>query len=157
MICSIRNMFTLTVLSMGLFAAPAVTQRFVPIHGAFATTFVQVPTPNPAVFTLLISCVGQASHLGHSTASLVHAIDFSTSVQSGPSTYTAANGDQLFATYTGIAGAPGPNGVLQFSGTQTFTGGTGRFSGATGTSVVQGTANVVTGVGQFTFSGVISK
>ena len=157
MICSTHNMVTLTVLALGLLAAPATTQSSVPIHGTFATTFVQVPTSNPMVVTLLISCVGQAAHLGNSTASLVHTVDFSTAVQSGPSTYTAANGDQLFATYSGIAGAPGPNGVLQFAGVQTFTGGTGRFSGVTGTSLVQGTANVFTGVGQFTFSGIISK
>lgn len=157
MIRSTRKMLTLTVLALGLLAAPAATQRFVPIHGAFATTIVTVPTPNPFVFTLLVSFVGHASHLGHTTGNSVYTVDFSTGQQSGSSTYIAANGNQLYATYSGTFTPPDPNGVVQFSGTQTFTGGTGRFQGATGTTFGQGTANVSTGVGQYTFSGIISK
>ncbi len=41
------------------------------------------------------------------------------------STYTAANGDQLIATFTGI-GIPDATGRVCFTGTNTFQGGTGR-------------------------------
>jgi hypothetical protein len=49
----------------------------------------------------------------------------------GNLTLTAANGDQIFATVTGEAVGGTPD-RLQIVETATITGGTGRFSGATG-------------------------
>ncbi|MEO6596525.1 MAG: hypothetical protein ABIP94_17375 [Planctomycetota bacterium] len=140
-------------------AVPAVAQQFVPIQGTLTTTFVLAPTPVPGVFTLTFSSVGHVSYLGRTTGSSVHTVDqtVSPALQYGTNTYIAANGDSLFSTYSGTASPPDVNGVIQFSGTQTFTGGTGRFNGATGSTTLQGTANVYTGIGQFTFSGIISK
>jgi hypothetical protein len=160
-IAMIRRSRTLIALSiaLGVSAVPAVAQHFVPIHGTFTTTAVLVPTPVPGVFALTISSVGHVSHLGPTTGSSVHTVDqtVSPALQFGTNTYIAANGDRLFSTYSGTASPPNVSGVIQFSGTQTFTGGTGRFNGATGSTTVQGQANVFTGIGQFTFSGTISK
>src|SRR5215207_10605759 len=49
-------------------------------------------------------------------------------------TYTAENGDQLFAIFTGQLN--GPTGVI--TATVTYTGGTGRFAHATGTATLSG-------------------
>ena len=46
--------------------------------------------------------------------------------------HTAANGDQLFAENE-LTGCLVLGGVSHLSGTETITGGTGRFEGATGT------------------------
>ncbi len=54
---------------------------------------------------------------------------------------TAANGDQLFGTYAGTTSViqpPTPIGVFEMTGTLTFTGGTGRFTGAAGTTTMSG-------------------
>ena len=49
-------------------------------------------------------------------------------------TYTAANGDQLYATFSGEL-----NGVTgAISATVTYTGGTGRFANASGTATLSG-------------------
>lgn len=51
----------------------------------------------------------------------------------GAMTFTAANGDELFATYTGSAPFPGPGtDVVEATSHATVEGGTGRFEGATG-------------------------
>jgi hypothetical protein len=55
---------------------------------------------------------------------------------------TAANGDQLLGTYVGSASViqpPAPIGIFAISGTLTFTGGSGRFTGAAGTTTMSGT------------------
>jgi hypothetical protein len=55
---------------------------------------------------------------------------------SNAATYTAANGDELRTTNAGIA-TPSATG-LTLSGTETATGGTGRFANASGTAALNG-------------------
>ena len=86
---------------------------------------------------------GTATHVGKYTITNSHCVDPSTGALTGGSfVKTAANGDQLFGTYVGTAAviqAPAPIGIFQVSGTLTFTGGTGRFAGARGTTSMAGT------------------
>jgi hypothetical protein len=70
-------------------------------------------------------------------------------------TYTAANGDQLFTTFSGTGTLP-VNGIVSYSGTETVTGGTGRFAGATGSFLRAGTVTIATSTGQFETSGTLS-
>jgi hypothetical protein len=49
-------------------------------------------------------------------------------------TYTAANGDQIYATFTGELN--GVTGVI--TATVTYTGGTGQFANASGTAILSG-------------------
>lgn len=46
-------------------------------------------------------------------------------------------------------------GDVQYTGTETFHGGTGRFADASGTSQLAGTASIFTNVGFFTTKGTI--
>jgi hypothetical protein len=71
--------------------------------------------------------------------------------------YTAANGDELYATFvgTGFLTATG----VTFSGIETYTGGTGRFDNASGASTLAGSATFTaptSGVGQFSGDGTLS-
>ena len=68
--------------------------------------------------------------------------------------YTAANGDELHSSFVGT-GTIDPSGSVTFSGTETFSGGTGRFHGALGSMTDVGTASLVTGTGQLTGDGSI--
>jgi len=111
----------------------------------------------PNVLRLHIEYVCQLAHLGRTTAIAEQIVTFTgatTAIASNTTTYTAANGDQLFVTWTGTATANGPDNT--FSGPETITGGTGRFAGATGSTLVTGTASFATMTGQFTSTGTIS-
>ena len=71
-------------------------------------------------------------------------------------TYTAANGDQLFVTFIGTAMLNLETGEVTFIGVETFSGGTGRFAKAAGTAQLEGTASIFTNRGFFTSQGRIS-
>lgn len=86
---------------------------------------------------------GTATHIGNYTIVNSHCLNPTTGALTGGTfVKTAANGDQLFGTYVGSASViqpPSPVGIFSVSGTVTFTGGTGRFAGATGTTSMAGT------------------
>lgn len=92
-------------------------------------------TPIPAMAT----GTGRLSHLGKSTYSQEFTITLTgptTFSIAGTQTIEAANGDMLFLTFTGTGELAGAFGVGQASETTavfTVTGGTGRFSDASGT------------------------
>jgi hypothetical protein len=70
--------------------------------------------------------------------------------------YTAANGDQLLASFSGTATIDPSAGTVTFSGTETFDGGTGRFAEATGSAAVVGTASLITNTGSYETSGTLT-
>ena len=81
---------------------------------------------------------GTATHLG--LYDEVGSVQFSDTADptvshlEASATYTAANGDQLYATFSGEL-----NGVTgAISATVTYTGGTGRFANASGTATLSG-------------------
>ena len=99
----------------------------------------------------------QLQHLGRTTAIAEQTVTFTgptTAIASNTTTYTAANGDQLFATWSGTSVTEGQ--LVTFSGPERYLGGTGRFSGATGSSEITGTASFVTNTGQFTSAGTLT-
>ena len=72
-------------------------------------------------------------------------------------TYTAANGDELYTRWDGqVISPPGPD--IVFVGTETYLGGTGRFAGASGSSWLEGTSYLAgsTGPGEYTTDGSIT-
>jgi hypothetical protein len=122
-----------------------------PFEGSWDTT-VTPPDPNTGVFQIYV--VGRANYLGYNTGSGPSSVG-PTGIQTGTTTYVAANGDQLFMEYTGPATPPDAEGNLSFSGTYTFVGGTGRFEDAGGTGTYAGTANLFAGVGQVSQTGTL--
>lgn len=116
-----------------------------------------IPGDPPNLARLHIEYVCQLEHLGRTTASAEQIVIFTsatTAIAYNTTTYTAANGDQLFATWTGTATINGP--AIAFSGCETFVGGTRRFVNASGSACGSGTASFVTNTGQFTSAGTIS-
>ena len=101
---------------------------------------------------------GHASHMGsvtlHSTDCVVQAAGQFTFTD-GRLVLTAANGDQLNASYSGMLLPSATPAVYTLSGSFTVTGGTGRFDGATGSGSLQGSNNIVTGQGGYTATGSI--
>ena len=74
---------------------------------------------------------GTATHLGQFTVTFDAVADLATSTATGTFRFTAANGDQLVATFVGSAVDVQP-GVVQFTEVFTIVSGTGRFDAATG-------------------------
>jgi hypothetical protein len=102
-----------------------------------------------------LSGTGNGTHIGQFTYAAAITVDEATGQGLGTVVWTAANGDQIFASTTGeVLGLEFPNLVL--AETQTITGGTGRFAGVTGTVVVNRSLDLLTGVTSGTFTGAIN-
>ena len=101
-----------------------------------------------------VSGKGIGSHIG--TFTLVEQNnDEGFPVITGAATFTAANGDQIFANHTGLVQLLG--GVMADVDSEfTITGGTGRFIGAIGSFESHGPANLALGTGSSEFEGTIS-
>ena len=99
------------------------------------------------------SGTGVASHIGALQYVSLDVINFP--FVTGTATITAANGDEIFTTFSGQLTDIG-NGMLNVNIENTIIGGTGRFTGATGSFISTGTANAITGIANTTFTGTIS-
>jgi hypothetical protein len=116
-----------------------------------------LPGDPPNLLRLHIDYVCELQHLGRTIASAEQVVIFTsptTTTASNTTTYTAANGDQLFAHWTGTSTSSGPD--ITFSGPETYAGGTGRFADASGSAWISGTASFVTNTGRFTAEGSLS-
>jgi hypothetical protein len=80
-----------------------------------------------AMVTTVTHATGQATHLGLAVATASHCPAQPTYANDGRLTLTAANGDMLYGTYDYVPGPAAPTPV-------TWTGGTGRFAGASGSA-----------------------
>lgn len=117
-----------------------------PFHAIVDVSESFIPTATPGVFGVVLGGDGTGAHFGALTFAATETIDFGqffrpdlfpsprAVVTGGTLTITAANGDQLNATYDGY-GVPDPSRPGYFNGyaTATLTGGTGRFGCASGT------------------------
>jgi hypothetical protein len=141
-------------------SAPAVAaQHAVPFKATVRTQEVLYPDPSACVaYPFLVGATtgtGTASHLGAVTLVATDCITPGMNTftfSGGKLTLTAANGDELNATYNGLLqplANTAPYTLYSISGNLIFTGGTGRFVGATGSGYLGGTENIKTGQGQF--------
>jgi hypothetical protein len=133
-----------------------------PIQGnGSGTTVLDLPS-----LTFTADATGVMSHLGQSTFHFENGVLTPT----GPNTFditisvtvTAANGDQLFGDVSG-SGTLDASGNAQGTDVTTFTGGTGRFTGASGSASGPFTQTLISTNGvtstfatEFSLSGTIS-
>lgn len=168
----------LIIISMAMLLLAAVTVVLIPkkaradegapFRGTFTVAFSVMPNTVGDSF-----CGGaptgvsvEAHGNGHSSLG-----DFSLSLQKtivGPTghgclTLTALNGDTLTAIYDLTAGPTNANLFRDATGTLTFTGGTGRFEGASGSadvtavfSRIGGTSNPMQGIAFYSIDGTVS-
>ena len=138
----------------------AAAQTAVPFKGAIAITErIQPPAGiDPCYLVGVISGSGQASQLGRTTLvsrdciNPISQTEFS--FASDQVVFTIANGDQVFATYSGTLTTTGAVGVI--SGGYQIVGGTGRFLHASGAASVEGVEDMSTGMGRVQLTGTIS-
>lgn len=114
-----------------------------PFKGQFAITLVENG----------VTGVGEGSHIGKFTL-IAKDNEENFPEITGTVIITSANGDQIFATHTGLAQELG-KGMLQVNFENTISGGTGRFKGATGNFQIHALVNEEIGKGNATFEGTI--
>lgn len=123
-----------------------------PAGGRCVTQIEVLPADFPI---LLLRITGDCTlkHLGRATFDMTQSVNLITGAISNNTTYTAANGDVLRAPFTGVVSF-NPDGSVSFTGSEVYAGGTGRFSNASGSSALSGTATLSTG--EYTTSGSIT-
>ena len=146
---------------VGLVAALAVSLASVTVSAVAAETpfkgTVHAVETGPVVFPTRFvdrQGTGTATHLGRYTEHVLVQVNIPTMTSTGTATFTAANGDTLFASVAGQATRTSPT-TLSIVEVYTITGGTGRFADATGSFTLDSTVDQVTGVSSGTFSGAI--
>lgn len=159
---------TLRVALSAAAIAVATTAVAGPTNVPFKATFVtqeQPLHPDPICQTALhligiTALSGHASHLGATTGVSSDCVTptspYTFSFANGKLTAIAANGDELRAEYSGTLSPTATPPIYAIAGSYHITGGTGRFSGASGSGTLQGIDNIQTGQGQLHLSGVIS-
>jgi hypothetical protein len=130
-------------------AAPAVP------FNASCEMVIQPPTPvGPGLLHQIDAGICQANHLGRAHLTSDKIINVVDGTQTLDATFVAANGDELHGTGTGTSTPSGP-GLIAFTSTLTFDGGTGRFANATGEISITGEANLIAGTSSMTATGSI--
>jgi hypothetical protein len=130
----------------------------VPLKGTFVSN--SIVTVNFPVLHASTDGVGELSHLGRTTFHSEIDILIGPQTVTGTGTFTAANGDTLTAIVSGTVSFPDAQGISKLNLTDTFTGGTGRFAGASGSASVTGFSQATgptTGIDLTNISGTISS
>lgn len=117
---------------------------------------VEVVPISPGVIRRTSIGTCQLSHLGRTTLLSVAETNLVTLAQTGEHTYTAANGDLLYATSAGTGTLTPPSTTIHFTGVTTISGGTGRFANAVGVMQVAGTSDLAAGRSSFSYDGWIA-
>ncbi|MGI8580652.1 MAG: hypothetical protein ACR2KX_00520 [Chitinophagaceae bacterium] len=124
----------------------------VPFKASFETA--SRPLAFPPILRLETTGTGIGSHIGKSTLLAYPTINFRTNPisVSGTLVITAANGDEIFASFTGTRSATNAT-ILAFTihATYIITGGTGRFQNASGSfeGISTGTLGIHTGTASY--------
>lgn len=147
----------LAILALTLLAEGAIAGANVPFQGSDVGTFSVPGLCGDGGLNVVITGEGTATHLGRYSYAADECFDPVTGSFVGEPIFTAANGDQLFGTYTGqVAPTPDPN-VVTYTEVLTISGGTGHFSGVTGDLQAEGVANLATGDYRQSLLGLISN
>lgn len=126
-----------------------------PIKGSCEVQTVEAQVTEPPVIRMVTTGACRYSHLGRTQIDAVQYINPVLGTSETEVTYTAANGDQVFATNSATFTPTGPT-TVSTVGVTTITGGTGRFENATGRLNATGTADRATGLAVFSYDGWIA-
>jgi hypothetical protein len=129
----------------------------IPFKGRDVGTFALPGTCADGSLRVVIEGSGTATHLGRYTYEADECFNPVTGAFSGLPIITAANGEQLFGTYTGQVAPTGDPGVVSYVEQMAIAGGTGRFAGASGTFEVVGEANLADLIYHQNLAGIIAN
>jgi hypothetical protein len=128
----------------------------VPFRGTYEGSFTSTAIPGTPTALVVARGTGEATKLGHFRFDFPLAVNLATQTGSGAYTFTAPNGDEVYAAVIAQSGLL-PNGLRHVAETGTITGGTGRFAGATGRFIGERLLDRATGEVVGSFDGTISS
>ena len=146
----------LAVLGALALAGPVAAGEQVPFKGRLGGDVTVTPLA-PPLLQVDVEATGKATHLGQFTLDIPHIVNRANGTAVGSYEFTAANGDKVYAEFTGIATPTATPGVLYIEETATITGGTGRFAGATGSFTGERLYDTIAGTTIGSFEGTISS
>jgi hypothetical protein len=131
-----RNLRIL-IATCAIVAAPFITATGAqaeerPFRGWIDGTYIASPTENPAIFSSEARADGRATHVGAFTKVTSDIVNVVTGWVEGSFTITTADGELLTGIYSGFLTPGAVPGTFSWLLDAAFTGGTGRFSNATG-------------------------
>ena len=136
----------------------AAANHRLPLKGSEAGTFRLLGPCETSGMMLEVSGTGHTTELGNYTGRYLECFDPATgAVTGGTFTLTAANGDQVFGTFSGQAVPTDNPNVVTYEDPGVITGGTGRFARASGSMTTSGNANLATGGYSGTLTGSVSR
>ena len=146
----------LAVLAVLGLAGPAAAGELVPFKGSLEGD-VTVDLLTPPFVEVDVEADGNATHLGRFTLDIPHLVNRANGTAVGTYEFTAANGDAVFADFTGHSMPTTTPGVLSIVENATITGGTGRFEGASGSFTCERIFDTTTLTTFGSFEGTISR
>jgi len=160
---NLRKLIAGLMLALGIlagFTGVASAGELVPFNGTLEGTYTATPIDpqEPLIVDIQLDAAGQATHLGKYTLDFPHVVNRKNRPATGAGfcTFTAANGDQVFAYIEGEARLIVP-GLLNGVEYGTILGGTGRFVDATGEFTITRLINQQAGTTVGSFEGFISS
>jgi hypothetical protein len=146
----------LSVVAIPGLAGPVAADDQVPFKGSLQGDVTVTPLAPPFV-AAYVEATGNATHLGEFDLDIPHIVNRANMTATGTYTFTAANGDQVFAEFDGYSTLTDIPNVLAIVESATITGGTGRFAGATGSFTAYRLFDRVAGTTIGYFEGTISS
>jgi len=158
----------LTALALLGLAVPGIAQQsliqsLVPFKASAVVTTdsITIPLTPPVVPTRVTYSSGQSDLLGPFTGIAHQLTRLNTdgtrlSITDGIGVWTAASGDSVFLSYSGMYPPSSSPDVILFQKAVAITGGTGRFAGASGSGAINGVVDVVKKQITMTFEGRIT-
>lgn len=143
----------LLVIVFAIAASAAPAERDFQLKGSMES--LETYVVNFPIMSVTASGTGNATHLGRFTVSYEVEVNLETIAGIGSAQFVAANGDSLFAEGTGQATETGTPGVFTIVEQYMITGGTGRFSGASGSITLDRIVDTNTGATSGTIDGNI--
>ena len=153
---SFATSLALAVLAVLVLTGPAAAGEQVPFKGSLEGDVTVEPLTPPFV-QVDVDADGNATELGRFELDIPHVVNRAHGTAMGSYEFTAANGDALFADFTGHSMPTATPGVLSIVETATITGGTGRFAGASGTFTCDRLFDTISGTTFGSFEGTISR
>ena len=144
----------MAMLMVAALASPAMAQKPVLLRGVMQASEVDTGFQFPLAGKALEG-TGRATHLGKFTLVADFAVNVTDLTAAGTFRMTAANGDSLIGTSLGVGALEGS--IARITETYSVTGGSGRFSGATGTIVIWRVLDTATGHSAAVMIGLIDK
>ena len=153
------NLLIAALILTAALVVPAAAQKQVPFKGAIQAheTDTLQGGPPPTTASASGSGTGIGTLLGEFSLTYELTITLADGTATGSAQLIAANGDSIFTTIVGSSEPSGTPGVLSITETNTVTGGTGRFAGATGSFITVRLVRVATGLTSGSFHGMITS